>query len=330
MIADVARVAGVSKPTVSRVLTGSTPVSDERRRRVLEAIEQLDYRPSGVARALVGGRRSLIGVIALNTTRYGYSRTLEGIQAAARAAGYLVMIAVVESADPLEMQAAIDLVLDQSVAGVIVIEFDPVGVAISRALPDIVPVVAVAAAGQTRSPHPHAYLDDRVAAREATRYLLELGHRTVRYLAIPATDARTGRALGWRQALVDAGVPVHEPDVAGYDPGSGYAVGRLLAEDPEVTAVLCGNDELAIGFMRALAEAGRRVPDDVSVVGFDDQPFAAMWRPALTTVAQDFDDLGRRAFGLLDLRLRRGSSPRTSSAQPHLVVRESSAAPRRG
>lgn len=319
--------AGVSVPTVSRVLTGSIPVSEERRARVLAAIEQLGYRPSGVARALSDGRRSLIGVIALNTTRYGYSRTLEGIEAAARAAGYLVMIAVVESSQPREMSAAIDLVLGQSVAGVIALEFDPVGVAVSRALPDVVPVVAVAAAGQTRSRHPHAYLDDRVAAREATRYLLDLGHETVHYLAIPATDVRTGRARGWRQALREVNASVPEPDQAAYDPLSGYVVGRRLAEDPGVTAVLCGNDELAIGLMRALSEVGRSVPDDVSVVGFDDQPFAAMWRPALTTVAQDFVDLGRRAFALLEKRLHTGASPRTSSAHAGLVIRESAAPP---
>jgi DNA-binding LacI/PurR family transcriptional regulator len=182
------------------------------------------------------------------------------------------------------MDAAIDLMLGQTVAGVAVIEFDPVGVAVSRALPPGIPVVAAAAAGQTRSPHPHAYLDDRVAAREATEYLLGLGHRTVHHLAIPSTDARTGRARGWRQALEAAGAEVPEPLAADYDPASGYQVGRALAADRSVTAVLCGNDELAIGLMRALAEEGRRVPEDVSVVGFDDQPFAAMWSPALTTV----------------------------------------------
>lgn len=315
-------------PTVSRVLTGSIPVSEEKRERVLAAIAELGYRPSGVARALVVGRGSMVGVIALNTTRYGYSRTLEGIQQAARAAGYLVVIAVVESDDPDEMKAAIDLVLGQSVAGVVVFEFDPVGVAASRALPDVVPVVAVAAAGQSRSPHPHAYLDDRVAAREATEYLLGLGHETVHYLAIPTTDTRTGRARGWRQALVEAGVPVNEPELASYDPASGYEVGRRLAEDESVTAVLCGNDELAIGLMRALSEGGRTVPGDVSVVGFDDQPFAAMWTPALTTVAQDFVDLGHRAFALLYDRLTTGTSAHRSSARPRLVVRESTAPPR--
>jgi len=328
LLSDVAREAGVSLPTVSRVMNGSVPVSDAKRAQVNAAIERLGYRPNAAARALVKGVRSMIGVIALNTVRYGYARTLQGIEEAARRAGYLVLIAVVESEDRESMDAAMDLMLGQTVAGLVVIEFDPVGVAISRALPANIPVVAAAAAGRTRSPHPHAYLDDRVAAREATEYLLGLGHRTVHYLAIPATDSRTGRALGWRQAIVDAGAPLHEPLGAAYDQASGYSVGHALAEDPSVTAVLCGNDELAIGLMRALSEVGRRVPEDVSVVGFDDQPFAAMWTPALTTVRQDFDDLGRRAFGLLDSLLTTGLAPRTSTARPLLVVRESAAPPR--
>lgn len=327
VIADVAREAGVSVPTVSRVLSGSTPVSDAKRASVLDAIERLGYRPNAAARALVKGERSMIGVIALNTVRYGYAKTLQGIEEAAREAGYLVLIAVVESAEQEAMDAAIDLMLGQTVAGLIVLEFDPVGVAVSRALPATIPVVAAAAAGQTRSPHPHAYLDDRIAAREATEYLLGLGHRTVHYLAIPATDTRTGRAVGWRQALADAGAEQPEPLAAAYDPQSGYAVGRQLASDPTVTAVLCGNDELAIGLLRALAEVGRRVPQDVSVVGFDDQPFAAMWSPALTTVRQDFVDLGRRVFALLAAQLSTGRAPRTSSARPQLVVRESAAPP---
>jgi DNA-binding LacI/PurR family transcriptional regulator len=329
VLSDVAREAGVSVPTVSRVLSGNIPVSDAKRERVLAAIERLNYRPNPAARALKLGRRSMIGVITFNTVRYGYSRTLQGIQEAARESGYLVLIAVVESDDRADMDAAVELLLGQSVAGLVVIEFDPVGVAISKSLSPGVPVVAAAAAGRSRSPHPHAFLDDRNAAREATNYLLSLGHETVHYLAIPQTDARTGRALGWRQALLDAGAPLHEPVAAAYDPASGYEGGSVLARDESVTAVLCGNDELAIGLMRALAEGGRRVPEDVSVIGFDDQPVAAMWMPALSTVHQDFVDLGRRVFGLLDTLITTGTSPQTSSAKPRLVLRESAAPPAR-
>ena len=114
---------------------------------------------------------------------------------------------------------------------------------------------------------------------------------------------------------------------AGWDPASGYEVGARLARDESVTAVLAGNDELAIGLMKAFVDAGRSVPGDVSVVGFDDEPFAAMWTPGLTTVAQDFGGLGRRAFDLLESLIRTGSSPRASIDTPQLVLRESAGPP---
>jgi len=329
-IADVARCAGVSVPTVSRVLTGSVPVSEARRASVLIAIKQLGFHPNAAARALVSGHRSMIGIIAPNTTRYGYARTLQGIEEAARAAGYVAVIVVVESEEPTEIQAAIDLLLGQTVAGIVVIELDPVSVSVSEALPRTIPVVVARDERWRNSALPHAYVHDRALAAEATRYLLGLGHPTVHYLAIPSGGRGRGRALGWHAALVAAGVPVPDAVEASYDPASGYVAGRTFVEDPDVTAVLCGNDEVAIGLMRALAESGRSVPGEVSVVGFDDQPFAAMWVPSLTTVAQDFDELGRRAFGLLESQIRTGTSARTSSVSPRLVIRESTAPPRAG
>jgi len=327
VIADVARVAGVSVPTVSRVLTGSVPVSEEKRALVHAAIEALRYRPNAAARALVSGHRSMIAIVAIDTTRYGYSQTIKGIEASARDAGYVVVVVVVESAGAVAQQAAVDMVLSQPVAGVVVLEFDPVGVAVSDALPLSIPTVSVGASRRRSSRHPRAYLDDQAAAAAATSYLLELGHRTVHHLAIPAASGRVGRALGWQRALVAAGAPVPARLDAAYDPQSGYDVGKRLAADPEVTAVLCGNDELAIGLMRALSEVGRAVPDEVSVVGFDDQPYAAMWIPSLTTVVQDFDQLGRRSFAQLEALMRTGSAPRVWRATPHLVIRESSGPP---
>lgn len=327
VIADVARVAGVSVPTVSRVLTGSVPVSEEKRALVHAAIEALRYRPNAAARALVSGHRSMIAIVAIDTTRYGYAQTMKGIEASARDAGYIVVVVVVESASPSARQAAIDKVLGQSVAGVVVLEFDQVAIAVSDALPLSIPTVSVGSARRRSSRHPRAYLDDQAAATAATNYLLGLGHRTVHHLAIPPMSGRVGRELGWQRALVAAGAPVPPRLEAAFDPASGYDVGRQLAADPEVTAVLCGNDELAIGLMRALGEAGRAVPDDVSVVGFDDQPYAAMWTPSLTTVVQDFDDLGRRAFAQLESLIRTGTAPRIWRATPELVIRESSGPP---
>ncbi|WP_022877910.1 LacI family DNA-binding transcriptional regulator [Microbacterium sp. B19] len=328
-IVDVAAKADVSVSTVSRVLSGRTRVSDRLRSKVEAAVQELGYRPNAAAQSLVRGRSSTIAVFARNTIRYGYAATLQGIEEAARAAGYVIMIAVVESGDPAELARAVDGTLSQTLAGAIVIEFDEVGVKTLAAMPTSLPVVAAAGARRPRGTTPHAFLDDYAGGYEATRYLLSLGHETVHHLAIPATRPRSGRAWGWRKALQDAGAAVPALVQADYSPTSGYDTARGLLEAPGLTALLCGNDELAIGAARAFQEGGRRIPDDISIVGFDDQPFARMWNPSLTTVQQDFVDLGRRTFGLLEQWLASGERAQDSAVTPSLVVRESSASPLR-
>lgn len=324
-ITDVARLAGVSVPTVSRVLTGSVPVSKVRRDRVLAAIEQLGYRPNGAARALVKGHQSVISVLASDTTRYGYASTIRGIEEAARSAGFIVMITVIESEDDVAVQSAVDLALGNPVSGVIVLKFDPPGVAALRALPPGLAVVA--ASGARGEGVPHAVLDDTAAAVEATDYLLGLGHRTVHYLGIPTSGRRSGRAAGWHKALERAGAEIPEIMYAGWKVERAYEFGLEVSGRPEITAVLCGNDELAVGLMRGLHDGGRRVPDDVSVVGFDGHPLSAYWTPALTTVEQDFADLGRRSFELVASLVGGEQPPRISARKPRLVVRESAASP---
>jgi DNA-binding LacI/PurR family transcriptional regulator len=325
-IVDVARLAGVSVPTVSRVINGSVPVSAERRDRVLAAIKELGYRPNSAARALVTGRPAAIAVLASNTTRYGYATTLQGIEEAARLAGFIVMITVVETDEPDVVTAAVDMALSHPVAGVVVLKFDPAGEAALRRLPAGLPVVA--ASGDRGRGAPHAVLDDTAGAVAATEYLLGLGHRTVHYVAVPTSGRRAGREAGWRRALAAAGA--EEPAIldAGWEPRRAYEIALEVAERDDVTAVLCGNDELAMGFLRGLHEAGRRVPDEISVVGFDGHPLGQFLTPALTTVQQDFADLGRRSFELLGGLLETGHTARTSAAAASLVVRESSGPPR--
>jgi DNA-binding LacI/PurR family transcriptional regulator len=325
-ISDVARVAGVSVPTVSRVLTGATRVSPERSARVQAAIEQLGFRPNGAARALVGGRQPMLAVFAGNTTRFGYAGTIQGIEEAARADGLMVVISVVETDDPAAVKQAVDLALSQPLSGAIVLEYDPPGVATLAAMPSWLPVVAVAAGGRAGSTVAHAYMDDFLGARRATQYLLELGHLTVHHVAIPSAGGESSRLLGWREALEVAGAPVPPVARAGWDPMSGYDAGTRLLQDEHVTAVLCGNDELAMGLMRAAQDLGIRVPADVSVIGFDDQPLGQLWSPALTTVRQDFAELGRRSFQLLKQARAGSQSALTSRIVPDLVVRQSSGA----
>lgn len=291
----------------------------------MDAVERLGYRPNAAAQALVSGRSSTLAVIAKNTLRWGYAATLQGIEEEARAAGYTVMIAVIESSEPEELGRATDLVRSQSLAGAIVIDFDAVGTATMAALPRNIPVVAASGARNASEDRPHAYLDDFEGGRSATDYLLSLGHKTVQHVAIPSTSNHSGREWGWRRALTDAGAPVPPIVQADYSPGSGYDAAQRLPAG--TTAVLCGNDELAIGVARFLQETGVRVPHDVSVMGFDDQPFAAMWVPSLSTVRQDFVELGRRTFGLLETWIQTGEMPVESTAAPSLVIRESTAPP---
>jgi len=325
VISDVARRAGVSVPTVSRVLNGAAYVSDEKRTRVMQAIQELDFRPSAAARALVARQPKLIAVIAGNTSRYGYAETIRGVEERARAAGYTVSITVVESADDDIVEGTVSLVLDQPIAGVVVLKFDPPGVAALHRIPKSIPTVSIS--GVRESGVPQAVLAEAEAAEEVTGYLLELGHATVHHVRVPPSRKEDGRTTGWKRALTKHGAPVPAPVDATWEPDSGREIGRALADDPTVTAVFCGNDEIAMGVIRGLVEKGKRVPDDVSVVGFDDHPLARMWSPPLTTVDQDFVGLGSRAYDLLEAVMAGGKVRRFSSERPTVIIRESTAPP---
>ncbi len=322
-IADVARVAGVSVPTVSRVLTGSIPVSAKRRELVQGAIETLGYQPNAAARALVSGTRSMVAVVAANTSRYGYAKTVEGIEEAARAAGYMVVITVVETADANDVRTAVAMVLSHSVAGVIVLDFDEPGHAALTALPDTVPVIVAAAAQSRAIMLPRAYLADQRGARQATEFLLSLGHETVHHIALPSSGRRGGRTAGWSAALQAAGIRPPKHLTTTWDPLDAYVLAKSFATDPDVTAVLAGNDEVAAAVLRAMTEQGRSVPGDVSVIGFDDQPIASLVTPTLTTVAQDFAELGRQSFTLLERSINRTEGQHTISVPARLIIRGS-------
>jgi DNA-binding LacI/PurR family transcriptional regulator len=328
-IRDVAAAAGVSYQTVSRVLNDSPKVNSETRRHVLDVIAQLGYRPNRAARALGSGRSAAVTTVIANTTLYGYASTLQGIEEAARVRGLAVGVRVVESASAADVQHAVDYVSDPNAGGVIVIAFDAAGAGVLRALPADVPAVAATEAGGLDGiDRAMIFLDERAAAADATKHLLALGHRTVHHVAIPSETGTSARQAGWRDALDQAGVAVPAVLAAGWDVRSAYLAGKSLATDPDVTAVLCGNDDTALAVRRALYEAGRDVPGDVSVVGFDDVPGAAYWTPALTTVRMDFVGLGRACLTAIAARLTGSPQDALELAAPSLVVRESTAPPR--
>ncbi len=329
-IREVARAAGVSYMTVSRVINGNPSVTPDTRERVGKAIKQLGFRPNPAARALASGQAKAITVLVSDTSLYGYGAALQGIEEAARESGFSVGVCALASVAPDKLEATVTRVGDPSAGALVVIAWDEIGIRALEAVPAGVAMVALLeASADPAGSCPSIRLDDCAAAANATRYLLGLGHRTVHHVAIPSTSGRGDRIQGWRHALAEAGAEVPDPVQAGWTPRSGYEAGRSLAADPAVTAVLCGNDDLALGVLRAMHEAGRAVPGDVSVVGFDDVPQAAFYTPALTTVHQDFVGLGRDCFALLQGVLE-PAAPRRALAvgKPELIVRESSGAPK--
>jgi len=319
---DVAELAGVSYQTVSRVLNDSPNVRDETRERVLAAIRQLDYRPNSMARALVTGRSSTLGVVTFDTTLYGPATTLHGIEQAAHDAGYAVIISSLRSLNRRTVLAAIQRLRDQGADGVVVIAPVDTGVeALRHVTPDFA-VVAVAAAPSTSIPV--AGVDQVAGAAAATRHLLDLGHETVWHLAGPAEWKEAEQRIeGWKSALREAGAPIPELLRGDWTARSGYELGEALLKVKGLTAVLAANDQMALGLLRRVHEAGLDVPDDLSVVGFDDIPESAYFSPPLTTVRQDFSELGRRCLHLLFARIEGEGTPPRVVVPPELVVRAS-------
>ncbi|NUR60085.1 MAG: LacI family DNA-binding transcriptional regulator [Catenulispora sp.] len=293
---EVAEVAGVSHQTVSRVFKDHPRVSAQTRAKVLAAAAQLDFRPNAIARALATGSSRTIGVVSFDTTLFGPASMVSAIERSAREADYFVSMVGLASPSRHSVAEAADRLRGQGVDGIILIPGHVSADQVVRHLPDHLPVVSLSTAESVTS----AAVDQYGGPLAAVRHLLDLGHTTVHHAAGPADwrDARE-RERGWRDALTGAGAPVTAPLPGDWSAASGYERGKQLAADPAVTAVFAANDHIALGVLLALHEAGRRVPEDVSVIGFDDIPEAAFFTPPLTTVRQDFAALGRRSLALL-------------------------------
>ena len=324
VIADVAREAGVSAMTVSRVLNGFPGVADGTRARVEAAVAALGYRANPAARVLAGGRSRTLGVVAMETDQFGPSHILFGVEAAARAAGHMVTFASMAGPTADDLRATVDLLRAAHVDGVLVVApFRGVLDAIAT-LGDEVAVVAVGG-----EPAPGVFtvnIDQRAGARLATRHLLDLGHHTVHHVRGPMTVIDgAARARGWSEALRGSGAPRPDALTGDWSAAGGYAAGLQLARDRKVSAVFAANDQMALGVLRAFAESGRRVPEDVSVVGFDDTPESGYFLPPLTTVRQDFGEVGRRAVELLISAVGGSTTEQHVTISPNLVVRDSTA-----
>lgn len=325
-ITDVARIAGVSYQTVSRVINNASDVSAETRQRVLGVIEDVGYRRNRMATALVTNRSTTIGIVTSDSPRFGPIGTLVALEKEARLRGYAT--AVVTVGEPYEgsVENALERVEDAGVAGAIVIA--PL---VSMAAPvwnaDVRIPVEMIAAGVSPTPHVVTYSEDQeLGARMATQYLIDLGHTEIAHFggSLEWFDAQSRRS-GWESALRDAGL---EPGLyleGDWSPRWAYETGlRLVDEGKLPHAVFAVSDHTALGLVRAVTEKGLRVPDDVSVVGFDDVEGSDYFRPPLTTVRQDFPALARASLEVLLAAIEGREAVRTPSP-PTLIVRDSAA-----
>jgi len=324
-MADVASRAGVSHQTVSRVLNESPLVREDTRARVLAAIEELGYRRNKAARMLATNRSGRIGMVSAHLALYGPSMISLAVQDAGFDAGYDVSLVALSELSVESLQGAVDRLLDEAVEAIVVAVAHRESLQTTRALHLAVPVILVqgVSPGQPMA----AGIDQENGALLATEHLLDLGHSHVAHVTGPLDWIEAGqRRAGWLQAHEKRNL-LPGPEVAGdWSAGSGYHAGLRIADDPSVTAVFVANDNMALGLLRALHERGRRVPEEVSVVGFDDVPEAAYFWPPLTTVSQDFSALGQRAVELAMRALGGEVEPATDLVEPDLVVRGSTAA----
>lgn len=323
-VRDVAALAGVSRQTVSRVLNDHPDVAPETLERVQAAMAELGYRMNNAARALGTRRSRTLGVLASDALQYGPSRSIAALEASARGAGYWVSAAFADAGDAAAVVAAVDHLIAQGVEGIVVVAPHARTLEALDHLRIGVPVVTLHSAGRGAR---GLSVDQAAGARLAVGALADAGHTRIAHLAGPADWLEAeSRAEGFAAELAARELPAG-PVIAGdWSAGSGYAaVAAVRAAG--VTAVFAANDQMALGLLGGLHEAGLSVPADISVVGFDDIPDAAYYWPKLTTVRQDFDELARRAVAAVV----GGAEPAASDLQPVapvLISRDSVAAPR--
>jgi DNA-binding LacI/PurR family transcriptional regulator len=347
-IRDVARLAGVSHQTVSRVLNSHPSIRDATKSRVLAAMDELKFRPSRAARMLSMRRSETIGVLAAAVgSHYGPASSVSAVEDAARERGFYATVAHLASVAPTAISAAIEDLLSQEVEGIVIVA--PRTSVLSRLAALSMDVPIVAAQGEQRGSGiiPVVSVDQEAGVRMLLDYLMGQGHRRILHVAGPPdwNDAQS-RLRAYKEALAAAGLDWWPPLYGDWTADSGYEIGRALARDANrdatgtsadqalpFSAVFSSNDQMALGLIHAFREAGLDVPGDVSVVGFDDIPESAHFWPPLTTVRQDFSELGARCVSTLIDVIRRADDPlapdvlgSVSPVEPRLVVRASVAA----
>jgi LacI family transcriptional regulator len=321
-IRDVARRARVSHQTVSRVINGHASVTAETRDRVVRAIRDLEYVPSAVARSLSSQRTHTLGMVTTDVSDHFFAEAVAGAEAEARKRGYFLIIGSIEEGSEDDERTYLRVMLERRVEGLIVAvprlrlaEDDLLADAVAR-IPTVLVASDIDLAGAD-----HVDIDNRRGGFEATAYLAAQKHRLIATITGPLDwPSARARLDGYRDALRDAGIPAErtlvEPCVDwGLDSGR-RAAERLLESAPKLTAIFAQSDLLALGAIAALRARGMRVPEDVSIVGFDDIPVASVFDPPLTTVRQPMREVGELAARLIG---DRASSARRAKGSRHML-----------
>lgn len=329
-MSDVARQAGVSLMTVSRVVNDKGEISPETRKRVQEVIEKLGYRPSGIARSLAGGQTYTIGLVVPDIANPYFSGMAHGIAQVAYDEGFSMLLCDCEERPEREL-AMLDVLEEKRVDGVVVAAPRAASEKLLPILerhPNAVIVNRLFEGSNTAAAQGYVINNDRGGGYMVTQHLLESGHQSVGFLAGPQTSYGSARRLlGYRAALEERGLG-YDPELVQYCPptveGGRQAAIQLVQENPEISALFCFNDLVAIGVLQCCQHLGRRVPGDLAIIGYDDIPMASWVTPALTTCHVDFEEMGRLAIQLLIDQISGCSEDCENIVmEPELVVRAS-------
>ena len=325
-IYDVARLAKVSHQTVSRVINNNPSIRPETRARVEKAMESLGYRPNLAARALASSKTHMLGILSSDTDFTGPAAMVHYMETAARQSGYFVVSVGIDANDPGSVKEGIDHLMKLAVEGIAVVTPQLEAVEMVRAQVSGIPVVTLDS--MYRMDELAVSVDNFAGGVIATQHLIDLGHRNIAHVTGPkGWFESTTRAAGYTSTMLNAGLTPRVID-GDWEISTGYRIGQSLdVIRKELTAIFLANDRMALGFIRAMRERKISIPEQLSVVGFDDLEESAYSAPALTTLKQDFKELGSRAMQLLLTEIAGKASKKLDRLVPQLVVRESTSKP---
>ncbi len=324
-IYDVARLAKVSHQTVSRVLNNNPSIRPETKTRVLKAMESLGYRPSLAARALASSRSKMLGILSSDTDFTGPAAMVHHMEAAARAQGYFVVTVGIDANDEESVQSGIDHLMKLGIEGLALVTPQLRAVEIARAAVSGIPVVTLDS--MYRMDELAVSVDNFAGGAAATQHLIDLGHRNIVHISGPqGWFESTTRAAGYTATMLNANLTPQVID-GDWQIDTGYRIGKKLdIESKGVTALFVANDRMAFGLLHAMRERDIEVPKRLSIVGFDDLEESTYSSPPLTTLRQDFKELGNRAMNLLLSEISGTSTKKLDRLIPELIRRGSTAA----